>query len=148
MPEVTGIPEYTVLAVASVIAVVAIERFWWRTGIFRTARYWICMGIVGFFQILVDGWLTKLSAPIVLYSPRHFLGVRFPWDIPVEDFLFGFSMVTLAILLWVRAGHRDDAGREDDARDVGCDDDIGGAGGPEAAAAHPATESAPRTETR
>jgi hypothetical protein len=33
-------------------------------------------------------------------------GLRFPWDIPVEDYLFGYSMVTLTILLWVRWGRR------------------------------------------
>lgn len=97
-------PEYTLLAVLSVLGVLAAERFWLRTGVLRTAQYWIAMAIVAFFQVLVDGWLTKLSAPIVRYDDRYFLGVRAPWDIPVEDFLFGFSMVTLAILLWVRAG--------------------------------------------
>lgn len=99
-------PEYTLLAVASVLLVVAAERMWLRTGVFRSAQYWIAMAIVAFFQVLVDGWLTKLSAPIVRYDDGSFLGVRAPWDIPIEDFLFGFSMVTLAILLWVRAGRR------------------------------------------
>lgn len=97
-------PEYTLLAVASVLIVVAVELLWWHTGVFRTAQFWVAMAIVAFFQILVDGWLTKLSAPIVLYSNDAFLGLRVPWDVPVEDFLFGFSMVTLAILLWVRSG--------------------------------------------
>lgn len=101
-------PEYTVLAAASVLLVVAAERFWLHTGIFRSAQYWLTMAIVAFFQILVDGWLTKLSAPIVRYDGAFFLGVRAPWDIPVEDFLFGFSMVTLAILLWVRGGRSDE----------------------------------------
>lgn len=101
------VPEYTVLAVASVIVVVLVETRWWRTGIFRTARYWISMAIIAGFQVLVDGWLTKLSAPIVLYAPEHQSGLRVPWDIPVEDFLFGFSMVTLAILIWVRTGAAD-----------------------------------------
>lgn len=63
------------------------------------------MLIVFSFQILVDGWLTKLSAPIVLYHPDQMLGLRFPWDIPVEDFFFGFSMVTMTMILWIRAGH-------------------------------------------
>ncbi|WP_040159572.1 lycopene cyclase domain-containing protein [Mobilicoccus massiliensis] len=107
-------PEYTVLAVASVVAVVVIETRVWRTGLFRTGRYWISMAIVGFFQVLVDGWLTKLDAPIVLYAPEHHLGVRAPWDIPVEDFLFGFSMVTLTLMLWVRAGRRDAETRRPD----------------------------------
>ena len=56
--------------------------------------------------MLVDGWLTKLSAPIVIYDESQTLGVRVPWDIPVEDYLFGFSMVTLTILLWMRWGRR------------------------------------------
>ena len=99
-------PEYTVLAVLSVLATVVAERFWFRTGIFRTAKYWLAMAIVFAFQVLVDGWLTKLSAPIVIYDPDQMTGLRVPWDIPVEDYLFGFSMVTLTILLWVRWGRR------------------------------------------
>ena len=95
-------PEYTVLTVISVLVVVALEVFWWRTGIFRTLQYWLAMAIVFAFQILVDGWLTKLSNPIVIYNPDEMLGVRAPWDIPIEDFGFGFTMVTLAILIWRR----------------------------------------------
>jgi lycopene cyclase domain-containing protein len=62
------------------------------------------MAIILFFMVLVDGWLTKLSAPIVLYNPDEFSGIRVPWDIPVEDYLFGFALVTLVMLLWDRAG--------------------------------------------
>jgi lycopene cyclase domain-containing protein len=62
----------------------------------------LSIAIVFAFQIPVDGWLTKLSAPIVIYNPDEILGLRVPWDIPVEDFGFGFAMVTLAILLWRR----------------------------------------------
>ena len=103
-------PEYTVLAVVSVLAVLAVERWWLRTGLLRTGQYWLSMAIVLFFMVLVDGWLTKLSAPIVRYDETRTVGVRFPWDIPVEDFLFGFSMVTLTMLLWVR--QRDDTDAE------------------------------------
>ncbi len=99
-------PEYTVLAVLAAVAVVVVEVAWLRTGLFRTPAYWISMAIVVFFQILVDGWLTKLSAPIVLYADEHFSGVRFPWDVPVEDYLFGFALLTLTMLLWDRAGRR------------------------------------------
>lgn len=106
------IPEYTVLTVVSIVAVIAVEVFWLRTRIFVTAQYWITMIIVWGFQVLVDGWLTKLSAPVVVYAPSHNLGVRFPWDIPVEDFGFGFSLVTLAILIWRRAGDQQDRSRK------------------------------------
>ena len=98
--------EYTLASVVAVIAVVVVELTWLRTGIFATATYWISYGIIVFFQVLVDGWLTKLSAPIVLYNREHFSGWRVPFDIPVEDFLFGFALVTLPIMLWERAGRR------------------------------------------
>ena len=98
------VPEYTIAAAVAAVLVVVAELVWFRTGLFRTAAYWISMAIVFFFQVLVDGWLTKLSAPIVLYNPDRFTGVRIPWDVPVEDYLFGFALVTLVMLLWDRAG--------------------------------------------
>lgn len=97
----TGIG-YTLPAILAVVAVLALEAFAFRTGIFRRPTYWISMVIVFAFMILVDGWLTKLSAPIVLYNEAHTTGIRFPWDIPVEDFLFGWAMVTAVLLLWLR----------------------------------------------
>jgi lycopene cyclase domain-containing protein len=96
---VTGLG-YTLPALASVTAVVALELGWLRTGLFRRATYWITMLIVLGFQIAVDGWLTKLSAPVVIYNPEHISGLRFPFDIPVEDFLFGFALVTATLLGW------------------------------------------------
>ena len=96
--------EYTVLALVAVAAVVAVEVAWLRTGLLRRPAYWVTMGVVFAFQCLVDGWLTKLSAPVVEYAPGHYSGVRFPWDIPVEDFLFGFALITLVLALWTRAG--------------------------------------------
>jgi lycopene cyclase domain-containing protein len=97
-------PEYTVAAVVAAVAVVVAELAWFRTGLLRTRAYWISMAIVFFFQVLVDGWLTKLTAPIVRYDPGQFLGVRFPWDVPIEDYLYGFALVTLTMLLWDRRG--------------------------------------------
>lgn len=95
--------EYTLLAVAAALTVIGLELSVWKTGLFRMTAYWIAMGIVYFFQVLVDGWLTKSSATIVVYDERFITGVRFPWDIPIEDYLFGFALVTLALLLWVRS---------------------------------------------
>jgi lycopene cyclase domain-containing protein len=91
-----------VLTVVAMAAVVSLELFWFRTGIFATAQYWIALVIIFAFQVLVDGWLTKLSDPIVIYDPSEISGLRAPWDIPIEDFGFAFAMVTLAILLWRR----------------------------------------------
>ncbi len=98
---------YTVPAIAAVLAVLALEFALLRTGLFRRPAYWVSMVIVLGFQVPVDGWLTKRSAPVVIYNERQTSGVRFPFDIPIEDFLFGFALVTAVLLLWER--HR--AGR-------------------------------------
>lgn len=97
---------YTLPAVASVASVVALELGRLRTGLFRRRAYWITMAIVFGFQVAVDGWLTKSSAPIVVYDPHQLSGLRVPFDIPIEDFLFGFSLVTATLLAWQRAGAR------------------------------------------
>lgn len=97
-------PEYPLLTLLAILAVVLVEVGWLRTGVFRTAQYWIATAIVWAFQIPTDGWLTKLSDPIVIYTPAQQSGVRFPWDIPVEDFGFGWAMVTLTIVVWVALG--------------------------------------------
>lgn len=94
---------YTVWAVVAVAAVVAIELVWARTGLWRRPAYWVTIAITFAFQVPVDGWLTKLSAPIVEYNPHELSGVRFPWDIPIEDFAYGFALVTLVLVLWARS---------------------------------------------
>ena len=93
---------YTAPAVLAVAVVCALELAVLHTGLFRRRAYWVSMLIVLGFQIPVDGWLTKLSAPIVIYDNHQTSGLRFPFDIPVEDFLFGFALVTAVLLLWER----------------------------------------------
>ena len=97
---------YPVATLLTMLAVVLIEVLWLRTGVFRSAQYWVAMAIMFAFQVPVDGWLTKLSDPIVMYNPETTLGVRFPWDIPIEDFGFGFAMLTLTIIVWKALGRR------------------------------------------
>lgn len=96
---------HTVPAVLAVIAVCARELGVLLTGLFREPLYWISMAIVLGFQIPVDGWLTKLSAPVVIYDEKAGW-IRFPFDITAGDFLFGWAMVTAVLLLWERRQQR------------------------------------------
>lgn len=100
-------PEYTVGTLLAVAVVVLVELLWAHTGIFRKAQYWIALGIMFAFQVLVDGWLTKLPDPIVSYHPEQFSRLRFPWDIPIEDFGFGFALITASLILWEVTGRRE-----------------------------------------
>jgi lycopene cyclase domain-containing protein len=97
---------YSALTLAAVGLVVLYELCLARTGVFRRGSFWLTMAIVWGFQVLVDGWLTKLTAPVVIYDPGSFSGLRLFFDSPVEDFGFGFALVALTIILWEQAGRR------------------------------------------
>ena len=103
--------EYTVATAVASVAVVALELGVLRTGIFRSGRYWATLAMVLAFQIPVDGLLTAGPTPIVGYRADVTSGIRFPWDIPIEDFGFGFALTTLTLALWVRFGRRPVAAR-------------------------------------
>ena len=97
---------YTIGALCAPVAAVALELGALRTGILRRRRFWVTIAITLAFQVAVDGWLTKLSAPVVLYRPAAISGARWPWDIPVEDFGFAFAMITMTLALWERVLRR------------------------------------------
>ncbi|HEV2992785.1 MAG TPA: lycopene cyclase domain-containing protein [Acidimicrobiia bacterium] len=101
--------EYTALALAATAAVVAFEVAVLHTGLLRSGAYWAALAICYGFMIAVNGWLTKLSAPIVVYDHGATTGWRVPWDVPVEDYLFAFALLTLAMLLWDAAARRERA---------------------------------------
>lgn len=94
-------PDYSVLALV-LLAVVLIVEWKLRSHVFLMRAYWSTMAISAGFMLLVNGWLTKQSAPIVLYAPEEFVGGRILWDIPTEDFAFGFALLTLVLICWVK----------------------------------------------
>ncbi len=109
-------PEYSIAAGAAVVAVVLYETRRLRTGLFHSPSYWATIAISFFFMVLVNGWLTKLSAPVVRYNADRRSPWRFPLDIPVEDFVYGFSLLTWVLLRWkAQDGRRPD----EDARATG-----------------------------
>jgi lycopene cyclase domain-containing protein len=100
-------PIYPALAVLAAALVVALELRVLRTGIFRQPAYWISMAIVFAFMVPVDGWLTKLSAPIVIYREGDTSGWRPVWDILGEEFVYAFALVTLVMMFSERAAGAD-----------------------------------------
>jgi lycopene cyclase domain-containing protein len=89
------VKEYTLLAASSVAGALWLDR---KSGqnVLRRPEFGPFALAVIFFKLLVNGHLTK---HIVRYNPRMFMGKRIG-TIPVEDFLFGFSMITLALVVW------------------------------------------------
>jgi hypothetical protein len=49
------------------------------------------------FKLVANGYLTW--RPIVIYGQEHFLGARLG-TIPLEDFVYGFALIGLSVVLW------------------------------------------------
>jgi lycopene cyclase domain-containing protein len=88
--------EYTVLAAASAVITVIVDALS-GVKVLRRAEFYIFLCAIFLIKLLVNGYLT--GAGIVLYRPQFFLGIRIG-SIPVEDFFFGFSMITLSVIFW------------------------------------------------
>lgn len=103
---------YTAIAVLAVLAAVALDRWGARTRLTASGTWWTAYGIILFFQLVTNGWLT--GRRIVRYDPDAILGagqVTFVGDgrlafAPVEDVAFGFALVLTTCVAWVWLGRR------------------------------------------
>lgn len=105
------IGEYTLLTLLAIGIVIGLDLLVLRTRLLRTVGFWLSLGIMWSFQVAVDGWLTRLDAPIVLYADERFSGVRIFLDSPIEDFGFGFAMILATLMAWTVLGRRAGTGR-------------------------------------
>ncbi|MEN3026786.1 MAG: lycopene cyclase domain-containing protein [Chlorobiota bacterium] len=96
-------PEYTLLAVGSALAVVGLDLWVLRTRLCRRPAFWITLGLMYVGKLFVNSYLT--ARPIVHYYAPYYLGVRLG-TIPVEDFFYGFAMLGLVLVLWEWLGRR------------------------------------------
>ena len=88
--------EYTLLAIISVLLVIILD-FVLRTRLVLNKKFWVFWAVMFVLIFIVNGYLTW--RPIVIYGESFYLGIRL-FTIPVEDFLFGFSLITSNIVLW------------------------------------------------
>jgi lycopene cyclase domain-containing protein len=102
--------EYTLLALAGVVLAIAIDHFL-GTRLIRRRVFWIFWVFMLALTTIVNGYLTW--RPIVMYGERFFMRIRFI-TIPVEDYLFGFGLITLNLSLWEYFSSRDKAGESDE----------------------------------
>jgi lycopene cyclase domain-containing protein len=113
---------YTALACAAVVVVVALDLAVRRSRLTLRREFWIAYGIVLFFQLLTNGWLTgreivRYSAGTVLggAGPRLFGAGRLVYA-PVEDLLFGFALVLWTLLCWDVVGRLGSGTADQDRR--------------------------------
>lgn len=89
---------YTDAAVLGAGFAVVMDLAVLRTFLLRTKAFWVSYAIIFGFQLLVNGVLT--GRRLVVYAPAAILGARVAYA-PVEDLLFGFSLVTQTLCWWV-----------------------------------------------
>jgi lycopene cyclase domain-containing protein len=97
---------YTALSVVGVAGALLLDLVVLGTRLVRRRSFWTAYGIVLVFQLLTNGWLT--GRDIVRYDDSAILG----WHVvfaPVEDLLFGFSLVLQTLTCWVWWGRREHA---------------------------------------
>jgi lycopene cyclase domain-containing protein len=103
---------YTDAALLGVAFAVVLDLLVLRTNLLRHKAFWASYVIIFGFQLLVNGILT--GKQLVVYAPEKILGGATPhllshWriaDAPVEDLLFGFSLVVQTLAWWVWWGRR------------------------------------------
>jgi lycopene cyclase domain-containing protein len=88
---------YTSWAVLAVALTLVVDRWGTRTRLTGRSEFWLAYGIVLFFQLLTNGWLT--GRHIVRYAPDAILGGRLAYA-PLEDLLFGFALVLWTWIWW------------------------------------------------
>jgi lycopene cyclase domain-containing protein len=103
---------YTDAALLGVAFAALLDLALLRTNLLRRKGFWASYVIVLGFQLVVNGILA--GRRLVVYSPTAVLGGATPhflggWRLayaPVEDLLFGFSLVVQTLAWWVWFGRR------------------------------------------
>jgi lycopene cyclase domain-containing protein len=88
---------YSDIALDAVLIAVIFDLFILRSQMVTRGLFWLSYGLILPFQLLTNWWLT--SKLIVMYTPASIIGRRLA-GAPIEDLLFGFSMILLTLSLW------------------------------------------------
>ena len=88
---------YSDIALDAVLIAVLLDLFLLRSQMVTRGLFWLSYGLILPFQLLTNWWLT--SKLIVMYTQASIIGRRLA-GAPIEDLLFGFSMILLTLSLW------------------------------------------------
>lgn len=88
---------YSDIALNAVCLAILVDLFLLRTRLMTRGIFWLTYGLILPFQLLTNWWLTSKS--IVVYSSSQIIGRRLA-GAPIEDLLFGFSMILFTLAVW------------------------------------------------
>jgi lycopene cyclase domain-containing protein len=104
---------YTAASVLGVAFAAVLDLVILRTNLLRRKAFWASYAVILGFQLVVNGIIT--GHRLVVYAPSAIVGGATPrlvgdWRLvyaPVEDLLFGFSLVVQTLAWWTWWGRRD-----------------------------------------
>jgi lycopene cyclase domain-containing protein len=88
---------YYDIALIAVFVAVVLDLFLLKSRMMSRGIFWLTYFLILPFQLLTNWWLTSNS--IVMYTDTEIIGQRLA-GAPIEDLLFGFSMILLTISVW------------------------------------------------
>jgi lycopene cyclase domain-containing protein len=88
---------YSDIALNAVFVAVVLDLFLLKSRMMTRGIFWLTYFLILPFQLLTNWWLTSKS--IVMYTDTEIIGQRLA-GAPIEDLLFGFSMILLTISAW------------------------------------------------
>ena len=88
---------YSDIALSAVFVAVVLDLFLLKSRMITRGIFWLTYFLILPFQLLTNWWLTSNS--IVMYTDTEIIGQRLA-GAPIEDLLFGFSMILLTISAW------------------------------------------------
>lgn len=88
---------YSDIALNAVFLAVVLDLFVFKSQMMTRGIFWLTYALILPFQLLTNWWLT--SNEIVMYGLSDITGQRLA-GAPIEDLLFGFSMILLTISVW------------------------------------------------
>ena len=94
---------YSDIAIASLLFAVLFDLYGIKTLLLTKSVFWTSYAIIFPMQLITNWWLT--SRNIVIYNPDAIIGRRLA-GAPLEDLLFGFSLVLTVMSMWVYLGKR------------------------------------------
>ena len=88
---------YSDIALDAIVLAVISDLFILRTQMITRGIFWLTYLLIFPFQLITNWWLT--SKNIVIYSSDQIIGKRLA-GAPIEDLLFGFSLILVTLTLW------------------------------------------------
>jgi hypothetical protein len=95
--------EYTILSILSVVIVIFLDQKVFKTKLLLTKKYFYFFTLVIFLHTIVDNYLNGRwgFGSYIVGNYKFYSGLNIFFT-PLENYLFGFSLISLNIILFTK----------------------------------------------